>query len=244
MKITKETLVGELVAKDYRAASVFKEHGIDFCCNGNRNINEASAKRKVDTDSLIQKLEKALQESNNIAIDYNSWPIDLLADYIEKKHHRYVSEKILEIQPYLDKVCRVHGAEHPELLKINELFKESAGELTMHMKREELMLFPFIKKMVKVEQEKSTLQAPPFGTVQNPVKTMMYEHDTEGLRFQKISELSDNYTPPSDACNTYRVTFALLKEFEDDLHVHIHLENNLLFPKAIELENKLTLAHS
>lgn len=165
--------------------------------------------------------------------------MDLLADYIEKKHHRYVEEKSLEIKPYLDKICQVHGSRHPELYEINELFTASVGELAKHMKKEELVLFPFVRKMVKARQNGSSVDAPHFGTIQNPIQTMMAEHDNEGERFRKIESLSKDYTPPEDACNTYRVTLSLLKEFEDDLHLHIHLENNILFPKAAEMEKAL-----
>lgn len=239
MKIQEKTIIGELVAQDYRAASVFKKYGIDFCCQGNRTIQEACEAKNIDTSAVINDLNEVNKTPTESTTDYQSWPIDLLADYIEKKHHRYVEDKTQEIKPYLDKICRVHGDRHPELLEINNLFNEAAGELAMHMKKEELVLFPFIRKMVKARQENTQLDAPHFGTVENPIQMMRHEHNTEGERFRKIEALSNNYTPPADACNTYRVTFALLKEFEADLHLHIHLENNILFPKAIELEKHL-----
>ncbi|MGB4205176.1 MAG: iron-sulfur cluster repair di-iron protein [Bacteroidales bacterium] len=238
MKITKESIIGELVALDYRTASVFKNNKIDFCCNGNRTIEDACNQKQIEYSTLLQQLDQIVSGNKESGVDYNSWPLDLLADYIEKKHHRYVDTKIQEIKPYLEKVIKVHSGHHPELIEIGKLFEESADELTKHMKKEELMLFPHIRKMVQAEHSGSKVQAP-FGTVQNPIKMMMLEHDNEGERFRKISSLSDNYTPPADACNTYRVTYSLLKEFEDDLHLHIHLENNILFPKAIILEESL-----
>lgn len=241
MNITKDTVIADLVAKDYRAASIFKQNKIDFCCNGNITIEAACEKKQLDFTDLVSQLEKATATVSDSTIDFNSWPLDLLADYIEKKHHRYVDAKIMEIKPYLDKVVRVHSDRHPELIEVSKLFYESAGELSMHMKKEELTLFPFIRKMVKAEAAGSTVEAP-FGSVQNPIKAMMMEHDNEGERFRTISKLTDNYNPPSDACNTYRVTFSLLKEFEEDLHLHIHLENNILFPKSIVLEEKLVKA--
>lgn len=240
MNITKESIIGELVAQDYRTASIFKKNGIDFCCNGNRTIEESCNQKKKNPTEIIEQLtEIASQKEDTSGTNFNSWPLDLLADYIEKKHHRYVEAKIQEITPFLNKVVRVHGDRHPELQEIEQLFIQSAGELTAHMKKEEMILFPFIRKMVSAQQSKTTAQAP-FGTVQNPIQMMMHEHNNEGERFRKIAELSQNYTPPQDACNTYMVTFALLKEFEDDLHQHIHLENNILFPKSIQLEQSIS----
>ena len=232
-------IIGELVAKDYRTASVFKKYSIDFCCQGNRTIEEACEKKNIDTKKVLEDLVAMMEAKSESTTDYQSWPLDLLADYIEKKHHRYVQEKTLEIQPYLDKICKVHGERHPELLKIKEEFNASAGELAAHMKKEELILFPFIRKMTKAKLENAKVDAAHFGTVKNPIQMMMSEHTVEGHRFMKIEELTNNYTPPQDACNTYRVSFALLKEFEQDLHLHIHLENNILFPKAIEIEKEL-----
>ena len=240
MNIQENQIIGELVAKDYRTASVFKKYGIDFCCQGNRTIDEACQKKNIDSKSVVNDLDAIIQAQGENATDYKSWPLDLLADYIEKKHHRYVVEKTAEILPYLDKICRVHGERHPELFEINEHFNKTAGELAMHMKKEELILFPFVRKLAQAKQEGSKVVAPPFGTVQNPIEAMMQEHTNEGDRFRKIEELSNNYTPPQDACNTYGVTLGLLKEFEQDLHLHIHLENNILFPKAIELEKELS----
>ncbi len=240
MNIQENEIIGELVAKDYRTASVFKKYGIDFCCQGNRTIDEACEKKNIDSELVVNDLDAIIQARGENATDYKSWPLDLLVDYIEKKHHRYVQEKTAEIIPYLDKICRVHGAHHPELFEINEHFNATAGELAKHMKKEELILFPIVRKLAKAKQEGSKMDAPPFGSIQNPINAMMDEHSTEGDRFRKIEELSNNYTPPQDACNTYGVTLGLLKEFEQDLHLHIHLENNILFPKAIELERELS----
>ena len=242
MNFQENNIKGELVAQDYRAAAVFKKYGIDFCCQGNRTIEDACVAKNLDSKLVVTDLNSINQVSSEGTTDYKSWPIDLLADYIEKKHHRYVEEKTQEIKPYLDKICRVHGERHPELFEINEHFNAAAGELATHMKKEELVLFPFVRKMAKAKQENTVPDTPHFGTVENPIQMMMNEHTTEGERFRKIETLSNNYTPPQDACNTYRVTFALLKEFEQDLHLHIHLENNILFPKAIELEKQLTNA--
>jgi len=233
-----EKQIGQFVAEDYRTAAVFSKYKIDFCCNGNRSIQEACEKKGIDSNVLLDELQTVLTKKNGESIDYKSWPLDLLIDYIEKKHHRYVEEKIPVLRQFLDKLCRVHGERHPELLKINELFIASAGELASHMKKEELILFLFVKKMVNAQLEQGGVQSPQFGTVENPIAMMMQEHDNEGERFRKIAELTNNYNPPADACNTYRVTYAMLDEFEKDLHLHIHLENNILFPKAVKLEQQ------
>lgn len=237
METINNKTIGSLVAENFKAATVFQKFGIDFCCKGNRTIGEACETQNLDAKDVEKEVLSVMAKRENAAIDYNSWPIDLLADYIEKTHHRYVTEKIPELNIYLNKLCKVHGARHPELLTIYKHFLASAEELTMHMKKEEDILFPFIREMVKAANSKSELERPFFATVQNPIAMMMMEHDKEGGRFREISKLSNGYTAPEDACTTYKVAYALLKEFEEDLHTHIHLENNILFPKAISLES-------
>ncbi len=239
MNISKESNIGAIVAEDYRAAGIFERAGIDFCCNGNRTIEAACAEQKIAASELINQLQEAIEArpaKEDAVTDYKSWPLDLLADFIEKKHHRYVTTQIPVIQAFLEKLVIVHGGRHPELAEIKALFEESAGELTVHMKKEELMLFPFIRKLVLAKQTGSKDIAAPFGAIENPIRMMMHDHDAEGERFRKIKELSNQYAAPADGCNTYRAAFATLQAFEDDLHLHIHLENNILFPKSIELK--------
>jgi regulator of cell morphogenesis and NO signaling len=240
METLEKTTIGEYVANDFRTAAVFLKYGIDFCCKGNRTIDEACEKKDINPDQLLELLNTVLTSKNDNSIDFKTWPLDLLADYIEKTHHRYVEEKTQTLLPFLNKLCKVHGANHPELFEINELFRGCAGELAQHMKKEELMLFPFIKKMAKAALSEEKIAKPQFGTVQNPIAMMMAEHETEGDRFVKIAALTNNYTPPADACNTFRVTYAMLADFEQDLHKHIHLENNILFPSALLLEQKFS----
>lgn len=236
MKISEHSMIGDVVAENFRTASVFKKYGLDFCCSGRRSIVDACAAKGLNTEEVLDALSNVPQDSQGEGLDFRQMPLDLLADYIEKVHHRYVEEKTPEIRGYLEKVERVHGDRHPELLEIRKLFEETAGELAMHMKKEELMLFPYIRRMMVSGSRPES----PFGTVQNPIRMMMSEHAQEGERFEKISVLSKGYTAPDDACNTYRVCFAMLQDFEDDLHKHIHLENNILFPKAIALEATLS----
>jgi regulator of cell morphogenesis and NO signaling len=238
MKDIKEKTIGEIVAGDYRAASVFESFGIDFCCGGNITVDEACRQKSVNPDEVADKLEAIVASKQSNLIDFRAWPLDLLADYIQKKHHRYIEEKTPIIQQYLAKVCMAHGESHPELFKIKEEFDASAGALAIHMKKEELTLFPFIGKMVRAKSAGQPLPQSSFSKIETSIQTMVQEHDIEGDRFKKISALSGNYTVPEDGCNTYMITYATLKEFEDDLHLHIHLENNILFPKAIELEKE------
>ena len=232
--------VGQFVAEDFRTAAVFSSYGIDFCCKGEISVQEACKNKTIDLNDLLEKLQH-VQSSNNLpSIDYKSWPLDLLADYIEKKHHRYVEEKTPVLRQFLDKLCKVHGQRHPELLEITTLFIGCAKDMASHMKKEELILFPFIKRMVRAKADGIKIESPQFTTVENPIALMKHDHEAEGDRFRNIAELTNSYTPPADACNTYKVTFAMLDEFEKDLHLHIHLENNILFPEAIKLEETLS----
>lgn len=236
MKITQNTTIGEIVAHDFRTAALFSKLGIDFCCRGNRTIEEVSQKKGLDATQLQRELDEILQKTESGSIDFKSWPLDLLADYVEKTHHRYIEDKTPVLLAFLHKLCKVHGERHPELFEINRLFTESAQDLAAHLKKEELILFPFVRKMVNARITGKKFERPQFGTVENPIEMMKHEHDTEGERFREIARLTNHYTAPADGCNTYRTAFLMLEEFEQDLHKHIHLENNILFPNALALE--------
>jgi regulator of cell morphogenesis and NO signaling len=236
MNLQEKTTIGDYVAQDFRTAAIFSKYGIDFCCKGQRTLDEVCTKKNINEAVLLNELNAVLATKNDSEIDFNTLSLDLLIDYIEKTHHRFITEKTPVILPLLEKLCNVHGNNHPELFEINELFKASAKELTPHLKKEESILFPFIKEMMNATKSHGSIGKPFFGTVKNPIAAMMLEHDNEGERFRTIASLTNNYTPPDDACETYRVTFAMLEEFEHDLHKHIHLESNILFPKAKALE--------
>lgn len=236
MSLQEMTTIGDFVTKDYRTAGIFSKYGIDFCCKGQRTIDEVCKKKDINEAHLLEELNAVFVTINESTIDFNSWPLDLLIDYIEKIHHRYVEEKTQILIPFLDKLCSVHGSNHPELLEIKTLFNDSAKELAAHMKKEELILFPFIREMITATKSHGTIGKPYFETVKNPIAMMMNEHEAEGERFRTISALTNNYATPEDGCNTYKATYAMLHEFEQDLYKHIHLENNILFPKAKALE--------
>jgi len=177
--------------------------------------------------------------STQTDFDFQAMPLDELIDYIYEKHHRYLYENGPITAQFVDKVARVHGQRHSETMEIAKIFSELLFELNHHMMKEEKILFPYVKKLVAIDKGQSTEpQTRPF--INHPIRVMQMEHDNAGKMLKKLSQLTSNYTPPEDACNTYRASFANMKELEDDIHFHIHLENNILFPKAIELESKLS----
>ena len=227
--------VGEIVTKNFSTASVFSKYGIDFCCGGNKTLEDACKEQSVDIAELQKELDEAAQNKGE-SIDFNSWSLKLLADYIEETYHTYIKEKTPVLLQLLKKIIAVHGERHPELLKINELFSQSAMALSMHLQKEEQILFPLIRQISDASKSGHPLEESHCGSVRNPIAVMMDEHDTEGERFEAISKLSGKYQTPADGCNTFRATYEALEEFEQKLHEHIHLENNILFPKAIELE--------
>lgn len=237
METLKQKTVADLVTENIKTAHIFKKYGIDFCCGGGISIERACEKKGVDYQTLADEL---MQVSNSDrAYNYKSWSPDFLIDHIINVHHVYVEENLPLLLQYSDKVMKVHGHHDSELVEINNLVRTVAGELSSHMKKEELVLFPFIKKMVISKIEGITLPRPSFGTVDNPIALMEEEHDAAGELFREISELSNNYTPPPHACNTYKAFYAKLEEFENDLHLHVHLENNILFPKANQMEKEI-----
>ena len=227
------TKVSKIVAQNYKAAQVFTAYGIDFCCNGGISLELACNQQNYDLQTVIAEINQALAipETEN----FSNMPLDELATYIEKIHHTYVRNTIPALSTYLTKLCKVHGDRHPELHEIKLLFDQSAVELTNHMGREEQILFPYIQALAAAQRGQFQLSQPHFGHLENPISMMKMEHEQEGDRFKKIAKLTDSYTLPKDACQTYQVTFMVLQEFEKDLHKHIHLENNILFPKALEM---------
>ena len=236
METLEKTTVGELVAKDFRTVTLFSKYGIDFCCSGNITLEAICEENKLNTNDLLNQIETILNTETNSKVDFNAWPIDLLAEYIEKKHHHYVAQKTKILLPFLNQICNVHSEKHSELLEIKELFTNCSEEMSEHIQTEETVLFPYIKNLVNALIVDELIMRPNFETVENPIELLMAEHIAESIRFKEIANLSNNFTPPADACSTYKVTFDLLKEFQQDMAKHIFLENNILFPKAIQLE--------
>lgn len=234
MNFSEDITIGEIAAEDYRSTKIFNRYGIDFCCRGGKTLREAAEEHQIDSAELIRQIEEILEEKEENQTDFNNWSLDILADYIVKTHHKYTEEQTSVLKPYLQKLIEVHGNEHPELNEINTLFLKVAGEMAAHMKKEEIILFPFIKKVVKAQQSNEKLEAS-LSRMENPVNMMIHDHSEQGENFKQIRKITKNYTLPADACQTYELTYRLLSELEKDLHKHIHLENNILFPKAVEL---------
>jgi len=238
MYIESNTHVGEIVKMNFKTARVFEKNKIDFCCGGNISLEKACNKSGTELSELIPELEALVQAKDPDSEYINKLELDELCDYIEKRHHSYVNENLPFLQLKLQKLCDVHGENHPELFKIKDLFEGAAQNLSAHMKKEELILFPYIRKMVRFKKENNTA-TDEFGKVLAPIQQMEREHTIEGERFEKISQLSNNYSCPPDGCNTFQVTYKTLQDFENDLHRHIHLENNILFKKALIFEKEI-----
>jgi len=230
-----EKTVAEIVTENIRTADVFKKNGIDFCCGGHVNVQEVCVKKGVDFNTIKTEILNINTKASN-SHDFNAWDLDFLADYIMNTHHKYVVEANALIIQYSDKVATVHGHHYTEVVEINKLFHALALELKSHMQKEEMILFPFIKALTAAKKNNTTLSRPGFGSIQNPINMMEQEHEGAGDIIKKITELTNNFTPPEGACNTFRALYAKLEEYQNDLFQHIHLENNILFPKAIKLE--------
>jgi regulator of cell morphogenesis and NO signaling len=237
MGANEETL-GEIAVKDLRKAQIFKKYGLDFCCGGKKTVREACAEKGLDVTKVEYELQQADKNFSTKPLPYNDWSLEFLADYIVNTHHSYVQKTLPDLVAYATKVASVHGNHHPELAAIKKLVEAVNTELSAHLVAEEGVVFPAIKDLAASKKSGQPVQPSPFGTVENIINTMELEHETVGECLEEIRTLSKNYTLPEDACASYGLLYRLLVEFEDDLHTHIHLENNILFPKAVALEKK------
>lgn len=236
MEALDNTTVRELASATPGAARVFEKFGIDYCCGGERSLAQACSAAKVNLREVAEALEKPQTQSGDRA--WQKATLAELGEHIVAKHHEYVRQEIQRLIPLSAKVAGVHGKNHPELEEIQSLFQSLAEELTTHLMKEERMLFPYIAQLELAAKSGNRLAASPFGTVKNPVRMMMMEHDSAGDLLRKMREVSKNYNLPADACMSFQMLYRALEEFEADLHQHIHLENNILFPRAVELEAK------
>jgi len=237
MENLKDKTVAQIVTENIKTSDVFKRNGIDFCCGGDVNIADI-----CDTQGLnFQKIEKEIETAlaiNSSTHDFNSWNLEFLIDYIINTHHTYVKNNFDLLLEYTNKVASVHGENHPEVIRINRLTEALVGDLRPHLEKEERILFPYIKHLIEIKSKNERVTNP---GIQSPITVMKKEHDIAGDVVKEIAEISNNYSAPEGACNTYLATYAKLEEFQNDLFQHIHLENNILFPKAISLEDELSL---
>ena len=221
--------VGEIVANDFRTSTLFKNVGIDFCCGGKQLFSEACNKKKIDAVALENELLKVREGPQNEFMNFKNWVPVFLSEYIVNTHHKFVLKKLPELLFYTEKIATVHGDHHPQLIRVSLLFKEINTELLQHLKNEEEVLFPAIKNAI-VNNSKEAKKI-----IVSEITRMLKEHDFAGGAMDEINSLTSNYLVPEDACNTYKVALKMLEQFEDDLHTHVHLENNILFSQALNL---------
>lgn len=234
------TPLAEIVTNQFQAASVFEKYNLDYCCKGKRTLQQACLEQNVPVDIVLVDLDNIAQSTGN-QLDYNNIKLYQLSEYIVHAHHAYVKKEMPQIISFLQKVSSKHGTKHPELYKISELFFELSIEMTEHMNKEETILFPRIKHIEKLGIEPIPLDSTMNDYIQSPIINLEHEHEEAGNKMSEIRLLTNNYTPPSDACTTFKLMYACLNAFEIDLHHHVHLENSILFPKALLLEKELIM---
>ena len=238
MTVATEKTVRELALENPASTRVFEKLGIDYCCGGNKSLDEACRRANLNIDQVLDSLEKAEQAglARQNGQDWQAEPLAALIEHIKSTHHKYTREELARLGPLFAKVSSVHGKNHPELVEMYRVFQGLAQELSGHMIKEEMILFPFIARMEAARIGQEAMPPAPFGSVQNPVAMMEHEHESAGNALRAMREASCGYTAPGDACISYQTLYKALAEFEADLHQHIHLENNILFPRAIAME--------
>jgi len=236
MTFSTQTKVNEIALSNPGARHILEDAGIDYCCGGGKSLQEACLRANVPAAEILRKLR---WNSEQVAPGETPWataPLAELTKHIRERHHQYVRDSIPRLRALLAKVREKHGSNHRELGAIERLFADISRDMLMHMQKEEQILFPFIDSLERAAHGGEPVEAPFFQTVKNPIYSMMREHDSAGELMQQIRSSSNGYTPPSDACTSYQAAYQGLGEFERDLHLHVHLENNILFPRAVELE--------
>jgi regulator of cell morphogenesis and NO signaling len=238
MTLATTTKVGDLASKLPSATRIFEGYGIDYCCGGDTSIGDACAVKGINVEEVIRALELAATSSDP-ATDYTASSQRGLVVHILGTHHVFTRYELARLSRLFEKVVSVHGMRHPELLSVQELFRRLYNDLSVHMSKEEHVLFPYLIEMESAFLKRSSCGVPPFGSVRYPVNMMMLEHDSAGELLRELRSRTSDYTAPADACTSYRALYAALADFERDLHRHMHLESNILFPRGIEMEAKV-----
>jgi regulator of cell morphogenesis and NO signaling len=229
----------EIVTDDFRAAAIFEKYSLDFCCRGGKTIEEACIDKSVSKEGVFTEVSGLLEHAAESGDSFGNLPTAELILHIITTHHAYVRRMVPVLFAHTQKVATVHGANHPEVVEIARRFALVGADLQSHMSKEEQVLFPYIGTLAEASHGTGPFPRPSFGTAQNPIRMMEAEHQAAGDELYEIRRLSKTYAPPADACTTFKVTYQELQEFERDLHEHVHLENNILFPRAIALEEEL-----
>jgi regulator of cell morphogenesis and NO signaling len=239
MSFTSTTRVGDIAAANPGARKILEEAGVDYCCGGAKSLNEACKHAGVSAEEILRRLQENRQPVGPEEAHWASARLADLAKHIVEKHHKYVRGAVPRVSALLAKVQAKHGENHPELAAIGKEFLGLGKEMYAHMQKEEQILFPYIEKLERATEGKEELEPPFFQTVRNPVHVMMQEHDSAAQALQAMRRLSTGYRTPAEACPSYREVYRSLEEFEADMHTHVHLENNILFPRAVELETRM-----
>ncbi|MFA5514658.1 MAG: iron-sulfur cluster repair di-iron protein [Desulfuromonadales bacterium] len=229
------TTIGAIVAEDYRASRVFDRHGIDFCCGGNVPLAVACREKGLDEAVILREIAESASAPIERSHNYAAWALPFLADYIVNTHHAYLHENTEQMAVSANKIAGVHGARHPEVIEIAAIFGKVVTDLDAHLREEEEVLFPAIKRVDAARTNGRAAAPADLAAIRASLATLGAEHQEIGDAVHAIRHLSNDYALPGDVCNTFAVTYRMLREFEDDLHKHVHLENNILFPKAAEL---------
>ncbi len=229
------TTIGEIVADDYRTSKIFEQYGIDFCCGGKVLLAEACKEKGIDPETIRGELDALKSKHIERDQNYSSWELPFLIDYIVNVHHGYLNENTEQIRAHTQKIATVHGERHSELLEISSIFDNITNDMIAHLKEEEDVFFPALKRAVLNKKTNSALSTDDSKLISHSLESLVQDHEVIGEAVHKIHHLTNGYTVPGDACNTFTLTYKELKEFEDDLHKHVHLENNILFLKAVKL---------
>lgn len=226
----KEESIGQIAAKDIKKVEVFRKYGIDFCCGGKKSLAKVCEEKGLDLSIVEAELNSANDTAPHIHTNFNDFPLDFLCEYIVNAHHSYAKKTLPILIELAEKVNNKHGARHPELAKILNLVSLINTELILHMRKEEVVLFPFIHKLVSKDEFDKTKDL-----IREPITLMEMEHESVGSYLDEIELFTNGFTPPTNACNSFQLLYNTLKQFNEDIHLHVHLENNILFPKALDL---------
>ena len=236
--ITTGMTVREVAIEVPQSTRLFEKLKIDYCCGGNRPLAEACVSAGVDVENVMEMLAEVTQSQDASALDFQNASLPELITHILNTHHVFTKSEMDRLEALTGKVIAVHGGNHPELHDLGELWRRLCADLKPHMLKEEQMLFPYIMAMVQAADQNQPAPFAFFGTVNNPIRMMMSEHDAAGQILRELRALTSDYKTPPDACISYQTLYQALENLEKDLHQHIHLENNILFPKALDLEGK------